>query len=209
MHMLIYQALKDSIVELGLLPGEAIKTSDLETKYGVSRTPVRDALLRLSQEGLVDIVPRKGYFVSRIKMKDVEEVLNLRILLEGAAVRAAAKNITPAQIEQAKRSLSARYVVRDRSSYKVFFARNRAFHMAIAEASENTRLARMIGQVIEETTRISYMGLDVRDSAVEMEREHLELLRALEEGDGEKAYGLLIRQLENLRNRIVESIGGR
>jgi len=90
----IYKELRRSIIVGRRNPGERLSVEDLAARYGTSVTPVRDALQMLSQEGLVTIKPRSGYFVTRITLKQLRDLLELRGILEVAAVERAAARIT-------------------------------------------------------------------------------------------------------------------
>src|SRR5512142_91634 len=89
-----YLAIKDGILTLQIKPGQLVAIGDLASQLGVSRTPVRDALLRLEKEGLVIINPRKGAYIMPLSVQDVQEVFELRILLESYAARVAPERLT-------------------------------------------------------------------------------------------------------------------
>ncbi len=85
----IYEILKDQIINEELAPGERLLDDKLASSFGVSRTPVREALTRLTSEGLVEITPRSGIYVKKLTRKDVEEIYKIRKVLEGLAAREA------------------------------------------------------------------------------------------------------------------------
>jgi DNA-binding GntR family transcriptional regulator len=87
--------LRQLILRLNLKPGEVLSENELSLKLGVSRTPVREAFIRLSEEGLVDIFPQRGTIVAPIRMSEIKEAQFLREILETAIVRRAAENIQP------------------------------------------------------------------------------------------------------------------
>jgi len=97
---MIYKELRRSIIVGHRKPGERLELDVLAKGYGTSVTPVRDALQMISQEGLVTIKPRSGYFVTRVTLKQLDDMLKLREILELASVELAAEKITDEQLEQ-------------------------------------------------------------------------------------------------------------
>ena len=203
-----YEALKQDILTCALEPGAQIFEGELATRYGMSKTPVREALNLLGQEGLVQVLPRRGYLVAPVTLRDVQEVFQLRLLLETAAAELAAEHITEEGLRQLKALVAVRYTYRDRASYGRFLRANRAFHIAVAEASGNGRLAQFVGKLLEDMERILHLGLDLRDSADEMATEHGELVDALLRGDGALARRVVTEQLQTSRKRVLEALVG-
>jgi DNA-binding GntR family transcriptional regulator len=201
-----YEALKQDILTCELAPGTQIFEGELATHYGTSKTPVREALNLLGQEGLVQVLPRRGYLVAPVTLRDVQEVFQLRLLLEAAAAELAAEHITEEGLRQLKALVGVRYTYRDRASYARFLRANREFHVAVAEASGNQRLALFVAKLLEDMERILHLGLDLRDSAEEMAVEHQELVDALLKGDAELARRVVTEQLQNSRKRVLEAL---
>ena len=104
--------------------------------------------------------------------------------------------------------VAVRYTYRDRASYARFLRANRDFHIAVAQASGNQRLAAFVGKLLEDMERILHLGLDLRDSAEEMAAEHGELVDALLKGDGALARKVVTEQLQNSRKRVLEALVG-
>jgi DNA-binding GntR family transcriptional regulator len=203
-----YEALKQDILTCALPPGAQIFENELATRHGMSKTPVREALNLLGQEGLVQVLPRRGYLVAPVTLRDVQEVFQLRLLLETAAAELAAEHITEEALRQLNALVAVRYTYRDRASYARFLRANRAFHVAVAQASGNQRLAAFVGKLLEDMERILHLGLDLRDSAEEMAAEHGELVDALLKGDGALARKVVTEQLQNSRKRVLEALVG-
>jgi DNA-binding GntR family transcriptional regulator len=201
-----YDALKQDILVCELAPGAQIFEGELAARYGTSKTPVREALNLLGQEGLVQVLPRRGYLVAPVTLRDVPEVFQLRLLLESAAAELAAEHITEEGLRQLKALVGVRYTYRDRASYARFLRANREFHVAVAEASGNGRLAAFVAKLLEDMERILHLGLDLRDSADEMATEHQELVDALLKGDADLAGRVVTEQLQNSRKRVLEAL---
>ena len=202
----VYEQLKKDLTRGVYRPGEALHEADLAARHHVSKTPVRESLNLLAREGWVDVVPRLGYIVSSISIRDVQDVFQLRLLLEPAAAQLAAERITEDQL-RALRPLS-RIVYRhnDPDSYAEFLAANREFHTAVARASGNKRLGDVVERLLEEMERFFHLGLGIRDSSGEMAHEHTELIEALVEGNGTKASEIMREQVTMSRRRVIEAI---
>lgn len=142
----IYKELRRSIILGRRRPGERLILKELAKSYDTSITPLRDALQMLSQEGLITIKPRSGYFITRITLKELRDLFEIREILELAAVERAAVRITDNQLEQLEH-VHAGYTGDDDESYDRYTDENRRFHYLIAEASGNHELAEMLGRL--------------------------------------------------------------
>src|SRR5690348_8682679 len=117
----VYANLRDAIVRAELAPGRQLSENELAASLGVSRTPVREALQRLRDDRLVEIVPQLGTFVSPISGRAVADAQFIREALECAAVRAAAERITADDIEELEQNLAAQERARDRADLDAFY----------------------------------------------------------------------------------------
>jgi len=205
LHEQVYQKIKSDIL-LGLYPpGEKLDVNGLAIQYNVSRTPVRDALHVLQREDLVEILPRVGYFTSRITIKDIEDVFQLRLIVETASAELAAVRISEEDLAYLER-LSGRYVAGDVQSYREFLAENREFHHRVALASGNRRLAQVVDGLLNQMQRMLVLRLDLRDNADEMLAEHGRLLSALRACDSVAARELMADALRNAQEAVMQSI---
>jgi DNA-binding GntR family transcriptional regulator len=128
----IYRDLQRQIVTMVLKPGTALGEQMLANRYGVSRTPVREAIIRLSEEGLVDVLPQQGTFVSRLDIALIPEAVVIRQALEGATARHAARIATTADISHLDDILAEQRFHRDRNAIERFMGADEAFHEALA-----------------------------------------------------------------------------
>lgn len=205
LHEQVYQRIKSDIV-LGLYhPGEKLDVNHLATQYKVSRTPVRDALHVLQREGMVEVLPRVGYFTSRITIKDIEDVFQLRMIVETASAELAASRIADEDLADLEH-LGSRYVAGNIRSYKEFLAENRDFHYRVALASGNSRLAQVIDGLLNQMQRMLILRLDLRDNADEMLAEHRRLLAALRARDSAAARAAMEDALRNAQEAVMQSI---
>ncbi len=202
----VYEIIKKDIITCIFKPGQQIAQQQLADRYGVGVTPVREALQKLTREGLIQPIPRFGYLVTPITVADVAEVFELRMILESAAARLAALRATPEQLEHLSEQASSTYIFKVRDSYSDFLGHNREFHVAVANASGNRRLAASVAQVMDEMTRMFHLGLDVKDSAGEMRDEHQELVEMLRRKDSVSAEQVVLAQILRSQGRIFEAL---
>ncbi len=174
---------------------------------GISPTPVRDALKRLVQEGFINVLPRYGYIVTPVTIASVAEVYELRRIIEEAAVRLVIARASGAQLKEIFENADFTYSYKKRGSYQEFLHQNTLFHLKIAEAAGNNRLTDLLSKLLDEMMRIFFLGLELRDSAEEMRREHLDLAEALIKRDEDQAVVIIHQQLEASQRRILEALG--
>lgn len=201
-----YQLIKEAIVTCELSPGQLIVQSDLAEMYGVGVTPVREALRRLGLEGFVIAVPRLGYQVSPITFQDIQEIFELRLVLECAAVRFASERATTEQLRKISESANFTYEYKKRDSYINFLQHNADFHILITSTSGNSRLIHQIRKIMDELHRVFHLGLDVRDSADEMRMDHIRISDALNNRDAELVEKLIRNEIVTSQERIFEAL---
>ena len=201
-----YNTIKRDILTCVLDQGTIFAQSEMVERYDFGITPVREALKRLESEGYVQSIPRFGFVITSITIKDVEDLYELRQVLETASVRMAIQHATREQIAELQRRVNFTYTFKDRDSYMEFLEGNMDFHVSIAMMSGNRKLAEALFRVLNEMTRIFNLGLDLRDSAEEMRHEHMALVSALMARDLQAAEQIIRDQLRRSRQRVVEKL---
>lgn len=199
-------ALRRDILTTRLAPGATVSEAATAQRLGLGKAPVRAALARLSDEGLVLSVPRRGWVVSLVTIRDIHEVFDLRLILEPEAARRAAGRGDGAALARLDAVCAAGYRPEDEESALAFLDANRAFHVAIADLSGSLRLARMIGRLLDESTRMLVLGLRRRDRTGEMAHEHAALVKALAEGRGADAAALMHDQVAASRDMVLAAL---
>ena len=184
-----------------LRPGQRLVPQQLAKRYQISVSPVRDALQMLGQEGLITIKPRSGYFVTRITLKQLRDLFELREILEVAAVERAAARITDEQIAQLAR-VHAGYTGADDESYDRYTDENRLFHCLIGEASGNHELAEALGRVHDRLARFMVM----RHAGQTQEQSHARILEALKAGDVEAARAAMLDEVRETQDTVLDRV---
>jgi len=195
----IYTELRRSIIMGHRPPGERLDVEKLAEGFGTSVTPIRDALQMLSEAGLVTIKPRSGYFVTRITLKQLRDLLELREILELASVERAAVSITDEQLA-ALDHVHRGYTGDDDESYDRYTEENRRFHCLIAEASGNMELAEVLGRLHDRLARL----MVICHAGKSMEITHARIVGALRAHDVEAARQAVLSELTATRVTILE-----
>jgi DNA-binding GntR family transcriptional regulator len=209
LHNEVLTRLRDYIVEGKLKDGVRIPERELCTQFGVSRTPLREALKVLASEGLVDLLPNRGARVRALNAKDAEELFDLVGGLEALAGRLACEAITEArfaEIEALHHEMYGFYLRRDLHEY---FRCNHLIHKRIVDATGNAALAATYATVDGQIRRLRYVAnLDAkRDRWAEAMREHEAILDALRRRAGAELSDILFTHLRNKQRAAKESVG--
>jgi DNA-binding GntR family transcriptional regulator len=202
----VYDKIRDEILACVLEPGQQVTQAQLVDKFKVGVTPVREALQRLAQEGLVQSIPRFGYIVSPITSSDISSLYEFRGILEAAAIRLAAVRASDEQLCKIARMADFTYTFRDRQSYTDVLNHNADFHLAIALAAGNARLVGAISATLSELRRVFHLGLDLRDITQEIRQERVALIEALQSRDADRAEQILLAQNANSEERVREAL---
>jgi DNA-binding GntR family transcriptional regulator len=194
---MVSERLRADIVDGSLRPGSQLSEVELATSFGVSRGPVREALQRLVQEGLLTSEPHRGVFVPVLTDEDVRDVYVAREALESAAVRSIISSATTAAAHE---SLDRLVIRMGESAAAGDWAAvghiDLEFHVALVHASGSPRLRRMFTTVISET-RLCLGGLTADDAREDLVEEHRLICAALKEGDAEEALAVLKRHFDD------------
>ena len=200
----VFNTLRQAILKGELKPGERLMEIALAERLGVSRTPIREAMRKLEQEGLVVMIPRRGAQVANITEKDLNDVLEVRIALENVAIEKACARMT--EEEMRRLWLAAKefeHTIAEGNLVKLAEA-DVAFHEVIYQASDNKRLIQVLNNMREQSYRVEYLKEgETRDVLV---KEHEELTKAIRERDVERAKQLSFQHIENQRMAIMRSI---
>jgi DNA-binding GntR family transcriptional regulator len=198
----IYSDLRVELVSLQRRPGEVISEAEIALSYGVSRTPVREAILKLSDEGLLEIFPQSGIFVSRIPVAALPEAIIVRKALEETTARLAAERATSSQI-LALRSILERqreaHAARDREA---FHQADETFHATIAEVAGYPGIWTLIQQVKVHVDRYRRLTLPQEGRIARTIGEHEAILDAIEAHDPAAARVAMEFHLERLLGHI-------
>lgn len=202
-----YERLRRDIISCAIAPGSEISEAQLCNDYDFGKAAVRVALTRLAHDSLVRAVPRRGYVVSPVTLQDIQDVFELRLMLEPSAARMAAGRVNAQELRRYDEVCRAGYEPGDARSVGRYLEANKAFHVAIARATGNVRLATAVEHLLDEMTRLFHLALKLRKRPLEdSQQEHKSLMKALARGDGELAERVCRAEIEASRQMVVTSI---
>jgi DNA-binding GntR family transcriptional regulator len=193
----VYEALVELIAGGALGPGEHLVESELARQLGVSRQPVREALHRLEAEGWIDLRPGQGAFVHVPTDREVDQLLDVRELLEGATARLAARAATPEAVAELRATWREGVAAVESGDVAATVAANNDFHAAVAELAGNAVLAQL-SEIVGRRVRWYYRKV-APARGHESWSEHAQLLTAIEAGDEDQAAALARVHTERTR----------
>jgi GntR family transcriptional regulator, rspAB operon transcriptional repressor len=200
----IYARLREEVVSLARQPGAAILEKEIAAAYGVSRTPVREAILRLADEGLIEIFPQSGTFVSRIPAAALPEAIIVRKALEETTARLAAERAGAAEIAALEAILKRQREVGANGDQQAFHHADEAFHAAIAAAAGHPRIWTLVQQVKVQVDRVRQLTLPQKGRVSLVIREHMAIAAAIRAHDPAAAAARMGAHLERLIGDIAD-----
>lgn len=200
----VYSAFKRDIIHGIFQPGEPLSEKDLANRYKASRTPVREAALRLQNDRLLRIVPNRGYFVTHISLQVLNDIYEFRSAVECAAAElAAAKSPTAEALKQLGELARVSCTPEDRESCVRFIEADTAFHLGIARMARNVMLLQAVGEVRGQMERIMFAAIDINYYGEVPGREHREILSAIQEGDPRRARQRMYDHIMQSKDKVL------
>ncbi len=183
----VYDRIREDILNGVYKEHEELKEATLGEKMGVSRTPVREALRQLELEGLVEIVPNKGARVTGITKKDIEDIYQIRYLLEGLSARWATEHVTEEQIDKMEETLYLTDFHARKGNFVQVYDLDSQFHELMYEASGSKMLNHILSDFHMYVTRIRKTSLASGTRSKNSTEEHRAILEAIKERNADKA----------------------
>ncbi len=186
-----YRVLKAEIMANRMPPGFQAMETELAEQMGISRTPIREAIIRLSEEGLVEMRRRRGIRVLPISVTDMREIYDLLTLLEAdCARRLTQAGLSKSQTILLEDAVSEMEAALSRDALDVWAQADDRFHRLHLEFVANRRLAKMIGQLLDQAHRVRMFTLHLRKKPTKSTKDHRAMVRALQKGDPENTSRL-------------------
>jgi DNA-binding GntR family transcriptional regulator len=211
----VFRTLREAIVEGQLKPGERLLQENLAKELDVSQTTVRDALNQLVGEGLAVRTPYKGVRVAKLLPAELEDIYEIRAVLEGMAAKSAASKITSEELQEMRDILLDTIVNNDPASISTAREANRRFHEIFIEASQRRFLIRTLRQILDwidplmlySRTNETEIGIETRLKWGERDRyQHTRLLEALEAADGDLAGQVATEAVQEAWENLAELV---
>lgn len=191
----IYHLIREGIINLNFVPGLGVSEKEISEKFNVSRTPVREAFVRLSQEGLISIYPQKGTFVSLIDLSSVEEARFMREHLERAVVRLACVKFPEEILLKLEMNLKFQKMYMENHDNKKIFEADEEFHRLIFEGCNKKTIWTTINEMESDFQRIRILRLSSNLKWDKIYSQHEDIYNAIKDKNPELAEKVIIEHL--------------
>ncbi len=192
----ILETIRDAIMSGTLKPGEKVAEPELAERFGISRTPIREAFRQLESEGYLTVIPRKGAVVVSFSSKDIEDFYAIKSILEGYAAHCACKNLSEKEIDKlAAINEKLRQLAEDKD-IKHFFKVHNDFHVLFRKAADNEKLDEMINSLVSKFQRLRYASLSKPGRMKVSVQEHVKIIEAFRARNAERAEQLVRKSAE-------------
>lgn len=195
----VAESLRAALVSGRMAPGTTYSIPALAEQFGVSATPVREAMLDLVNEGIVAPVPNKGFRVVELTDEELDQVTELRRLLEVPTVRDLAGAIDPAAVKRLRGIAAAVHDAAQRGDVVAYVESDRELHLALLGEAGNPRLVEMVGRLRDQSRLYGLEQLAADGVLVDSAAEHVRLIDALESGDRRAAEKVMAHHLDHVR----------
>lgn len=188
----VYEILKEMIISGKLKYNERIEEDALATSLEVSRTPVREAINKLEQEGWINIIPRRGMFVSNVSLKEINDIFQVRLNLEPIILQMGFSNIPLDQCKKLKEEFESflnRELTKD--EIQILDELDNTLHLLILKSCNNNFIEKMMENVYEHNMRLRNQSVQSNDRRNEATKEHINLIDSILDGDLDKALELI------------------
>jgi DNA-binding GntR family transcriptional regulator len=194
----VYLCLRRRIVEMDMLPGTRVVERDIAEEFGTSRTPVHEAVQRLADEGLIEIVPRSGTFVSRIPLDALDEANLVRHALETAIIEKAAERVGPDDMARLRAILAEQEAAITANAFGTFHRTDERFHALLAELSGYPGVWPIIQQAKTQMDRYRQLTLPLEGRMAGVLEEHRSVVDAIEARDPARAVAAMREHLDHV-----------
>lgn len=192
----ILENIRDAIISGTLKEGCKVSEPELAERFGISRTPIREAFRQLESEGYLTVIPRRGAVVSEFNLKEVEDFYAIKSILEGYAAQRACERLTDKELERLHSINSRLSELADANDVKGFFKLHDEFHAVFINASDNEKLKEMIYSLITRFQRLRHMSLSLPGRMAVSVQEHEKILDAFRRRDAVAASKLVQKNAE-------------
>jgi len=200
----ILETIRDAITSGALKAGEKVAEPELAERFGISRTPIREAFRQLESEGYLTVIPRKGAVVVSFSSKEIEEFYAIKSILEGYAAHQACRNLTEKEIDKLVAINEKLRQLAEDGDVKHFFKIHNDFHELFRKAADNTKLDEMISGLVSKFQRLRYESLSKPGRMKISVQEHVKIIEAFRARDAKLAEHLVRKNAEHGGRVLME-----
>ena len=201
----VFHRLREDILSGKYKENEELREVAIGEELGVSRTPVREAFRQLELEGLIQIVPNKGAYVTGITAKDVKDIYMIRSSLEGMCARLATQNITPEQLEELEENVYLASFHASKGHMEQMAELDNRFHHILYEACDSKMLENLLQDFHQYVIRIRKKTLSTKERGIASNEEHRQIMEAIRAGKPEEAERLATCHMNNAYDNMVKN----
>lgn len=198
----ILEHIRDAIISGALKAGSKVSEPELAERYGISRTPIREAFRQLESEGYLTVIPRRGAVVSEFSQKDVEDFYAIKSILEGYAARQACKKLTERDLDRLQANNKRLTELAEVNDIKAFIKVHNEFHEMFIKAADNEKLRELITSVVTRFQRLRLMSLSLPGRMEIVVQEHAKIIEAFRRKDPDAAE-MLVRKNAEYGGRVL------
>lgn len=199
----VYEHLRETILNGEIKPGERVVESDIASRIGTSRTPVREALHTLEREGLLESIPRIGYTVTTISEAEVSELSSIRLVLEDLSLKWALEKNPKKLIGDLKENISRSEVLLEAGDVKSFVEMDTKFHQIIAEIADSKQLTEITQSIRRKMLRYRLQSIYTEENVKRAIAGHTLVYKAISDGNTQKALDALKAHIDQSRKDIL------
>jgi DNA-binding GntR family transcriptional regulator len=192
----ILESIREAIIKGTLKPGEKVAEPELAERFGISRTPIREAFRQLESEGFLVVIPRKGAVVVSFSPKEIEEFYAIKSILEGYAARKACENLSDKEIDRLKAINDKLRQLAKEDDIKHFFKIHNEFHELFIKAADNEKLHDLISSLLGKFQRLRLTSLSLPGRMAISVQEHDKIIEAFRDRNVEQAEQLVRKNAE-------------
>jgi GntR family transcriptional regulator, rspAB operon transcriptional repressor len=204
----VYHYLRERILTGAIVPGERLVETKIAKEIGISRTPIREALHNLEVEKLVKPIPRVGYVVEKMSARDLEQICELREVIEALAARRAVEKAHEKLLKELGRNMARQEREVSRGNFRSYIDLDTQFHEIIAQLSGSDRIFELVRTLRRHMLRYGLKAALFTDTALRSMDGHRRIYRAIEEGDPDAVTEAVRLHLRTAREDIVEYVFG-
>jgi len=195
-----YETIKEMIIHLQLRPGELLMVQQLATKLEISRTPVREALIALMREGLVEEADGRKFKVSEVTITSINEIFSIREALEGHAIQEVICDYSKEDLNNSKRIIAEMKKSLLNQNFDLFFSLDNEFHYSFIKKYNNSLLTTIMEQVNDKIQRVRYFTYYINHRLEMTIKEHEDILKGVEQANADIARNALKIHLKNVKD---------
>ncbi len=204
----ILETIRDAIIRGALKPGEKVAEPELAERFGISRTPIREAFRQLESEGYLTVIPRKGAVVVSFSERDVDEFYAIKSILEGYAARRACEKLTTREIDKLQAINDKLGQLASGGDIKQFFKVHNDFHDLFIRAADNEKLSELIANLVGKFQRLRIASLSLPGRMKISVQEHDKIIEAFRKRDADAAERLVRKNAEYGGRVLVQAEEG-